>query len=326
MDWTWGNYSVLSCFRLPASDNDNGAPKTVIPHHFQHLRQHPRYTSIQNSMTSQFIPCEIKKMQQPQINMFFSDEANSKLIPSPSSSTELQNPFKHKLQYASNSQFQSNPSPKTTNIFHSKPHSGQLDILKPKPNTSPEVKKHKIPKCSDTSSLPISRLLTKTDTAKPMRSGFKSGSPQPERGSITACSGSSKSPLIIDKNDTFIIYRDPALVSSHSDNYTFPAISSSHMASYLHPHLRTLHSTSPHSPCLSPVSHPHVASHLLTSPHASSLPHSHLLSSGVLPAMLPPAASIRGGHPRLDSPSGLGHLTLPHAATAHQQQFLPVRF
>uniref|UniRef100_A0A674MWP9 Probable JmjC domain-containing histone demethylation protein 2C n=1 Tax=Takifugu rubripes TaxID=31033 RepID=A0A674MWP9_TAKRU len=307
--------------RLLASDNDNGALKTVIPHHFQHLRQHPHYTSIQNSMTSQFIPCEIKKMQQPQINMFFSsDEANSKLIPNPSLSTELQNPLKHKLQYASNSQFQSIPI--TTNIFHSKPHSGQLDILKPKPNISPEITKHNIPKCSDTSSLPISRLLTKTDTAKPMRSGFKSGSPQPETSSITACSGSSKNPLIIDKNDTFIVYRDPALVTSHSDNYTSPAISSSHMASYLHPHLRTLHSTSPHSPCLYP-SHPHAASHLLASPHASSLPHSHLLPSGVLPAMLSPAASIRGGHPRLDSPSGLGQLTLPQAATAHQQQFLP---
>lgn len=266
-------------------------------------------------------------MQQPQINMFFSsDESNSKLIPNPNSSTVLQNPLKNKLQYASNSHLQSNPSPKTTNIFYTKPYSGKLDILKSKPNISPEVTKHKIPKCSDTSSLPISRLLTKTDTAKPMQCDFKSSSPQPETSDITVGSGSSKSPLIIDKNDTFIIYRDPALVSSHSDNYTSSAISSSHMASYLHPHLRTLHSTSPHSPCLSPVSHPHAAPHLLTSPHASSLPHSHLLPSGVLPAMLPPAASIRGGHPHLDSASVLGHLTLPHAATAHQQQFLPVRF
>lgn len=266
-------------------------------------------------------------MQQPQSNVCFSsDEANSKLIPDPSSSTQLPNSLKHKLQYASNSQFRSNPSPKTTGNFHSKPHSGQLEILKPKPNTSPEVTKHKIPKCSDTSSLPISRMLTKADTAKPMRSGFKSCSPQSNTSSITTGSGSSKSPLIIDKNDTFIVYRDPALVSSHSDNYSSATISSSHMASYLHPHLRTLHSTSPHSPCLSPVSHPHAASHLLTSPHASSLPHSHLLPPGVLSAMLPPAASIRGGHPHLDSPSGLGHLTLPHAATAHQQQFLPVRF
>lgn len=252
-------------------------------------------------MMSHSLPSEIKKMQQPQFNVLFSsDKTNAKLIPNPSTNTALSDPLKEKLQYASNSHFQSNPSAKTTDIFHCKPHSGQLDILKPKPNTSPEVTKHKIPRCSDTSSLPASQLLTKMDTAKPMLS--------------------TKSPLIIDKNDTFIIYRDPVLVSSHSENYSSTTISSSNMASYSHPHLHTLH-----SPCLSPVSHPNAASHLLTS-HTSALPHPHLLPRGVLPAMLPPTASIPGGPPRLDSPSGLGHVTLAHPATAHQQQFLPVRF
>lgn len=309
--YSCGNYSVLCfCFRPLTSDNENRVPtdraKTVISDYFQHQCQHSPYTSVQNNMTSHSVPSEIKKMQQPQFNVLFSsDETNSKLIPNPSSNTALSD-LKEKLQYASNSHFQSNPSAKTTDIFHHKPHSGQLDILKPKPNTSPEVTKHKIPRCSDTSSLPTSQLLMKMDTAKPMLS--------------------TKSPLIIDKNDTFIIYRDPALVSSHSENYSSATISPSHMASYSHPHLHTLHSPSPHSPRLSPVSHPHAASHLLTCPHTSALPHPHLLPPGVLPAMLPSTASVLGGHPHLDSPGGLGHVTLPHPATAHQQQFLPVRF
>ncbi|GLD64251.1 probable JmjC domain-containing histone demethylation protein 2C isoform X1 [Lates japonicus] len=38
--------------------------------------------------------------------------------------------------------------------------------------------------------------------------------------------------------------------------------------------------------------------------------------------MPPPTASLLGGHPRLDSPGGLGHLGLPHPAAAHQQEFL----
>ncbi|CAG13806.1 unnamed protein product, partial [Tetraodon nigroviridis] len=133
---------------------------------------------------------------------------------------------------------------------------------------------------------------------------------------------STKSPLIIDKNETFTVYRDPALVSSNSENSSSATITSSHIASYLHPHLHSLHSPSPHSPCLTSVSHAHAASHLLTSPHTSTLPHPHLLPPGVLPAMPPTAASILGGHPCLDSPSGLGHITLPHTVSAHQQQFL----
>lgn len=322
--------SFLFSFRPLPSDNDNAVPvdreKTVLPHFFQYQHKHPRYSSIQNSIKSQSLPGEMKKWQQPpQIDTFLSsDVANTKLISNPSPNTAPPDPLKQKLQYASTSQFHSYPSTKTTDIFKSKPHSGQLDSSKPKPNTSPEVSKHKIPRGCDVSSPPTSRSLTKTDAVKPARSCFKSVSPRSETSSITAGSSSTKSPLIIDKNETFTVYRDPALISSNSESPSSATISSSHIASYLHPHLHSLHSPSPHSPCLTPVSHPHAASHLLTSPHSSALPHPHLLRPGVLPAMPPPAASILGGHPRLDSPSGPGHITLPHPASA--PQFLPVRF
>lgn len=325
-------FSFQFCFRPLPSDNDNAVPvdreKTVLPHFFQHQHKHPRYTSIQNSIKSQSLSGEMKKWQQPpQITTILSfDEANTKSIPNPSPNTALPDPLKQKLQHASNSQFHSYPSPKTADIFKSKPHSGQLDSSKPKPNNSPVVSKHKILRGSDLSSPPTSRSLTKTEAAKPARPCFKSVSPQSEMISITSGSSSTKSPLIIDKNETFTVYRDPALVSSNSENSSSATISSSHIASYLHPHLHSLHSPSPHSPCLTPVSHPHATSHLLTSPHTSALPHPHLLPHGVLPAMPPPAASILGGHSCLDSPSGLGRITLPHPASAHQQQFLPVKF
>lgn len=325
-------FSFLFCFRPLPCDNDNAVSvdreKTVLPHFFQCQNKHPSYVSIQNSIKSQSLPGDMKKWQQPpQIATFLSsDEANAKSISNPSPNTTSPDPLKQKLQHASNSQFHSYSTPKTADILKSKPHSGQLDSSKPKPKTSPEVSKHKIPRGSDVSSAPTSQSLTKADVVRPARSCFKSVSPRLETSGITAGSSSTKSPLIIDKNETFTIYRDPALVSSNLENPSSATISSSHIASYLHPHLHSLHSPSHHSPCLTPVSHPHAASHLLTSSHTSALPHPHLLPPGVLPAMPPPAASILGGHPRLDSPSGLGHMTLPHPASAHQQQFLPVRF
>lgn len=311
-------FSFLFYFRPLPSDNVNAVP--VLPHFLQYQHKHPHYTSIHNSIKSQSLAGEVKKWQHlPQMATFLSsDDANTKSILSPSPNTALPEPPKLKLQHTSNSQFHAYPSPKTADL-KSKPHSGQLDSLKPKPNTSPEVSKHKIPKGSDVSSPPTSRSLAKADPAKAVRSCFRSSSPQSE-------SSSTRSPLIIDRNETFTIYRDPALVSSNSENSLSATISSGHIASYLHPHLLSLHPPSPHSPCLAPVSHPHAASHLLTSPHTAALPHPHLLPPGVLPAMPPTAASILGGHPRLDSPSGLGHITLPHPASAHQQQFLPVRF
>ncbi|XP_052427313.1 probable JmjC domain-containing histone demethylation protein 2C isoform X1 [Carassius gibelio] len=182
-----------------------------------------------------------------------------------------------------------NPSPAKT-------HSVQ-ESSKPKPNTSPEVSKHK-PRHPEnpptTTHLPL-----KPEPDIP-RSSFK---PVPARGGP---SESRKSPLV-DKNEPFMVYRDPALVRPESN--------SNHM-SYLHPHLHPLHGSS-HATCLTPNSH--HPSHLLhSSPMSHSVHHPHLLPS-VLPTI--PSASLLGSHTRLDSP-GLGHLALAHHHSHQQQQFL----
>ncbi|XP_055792567.1 probable JmjC domain-containing histone demethylation protein 2C [Salvelinus fontinalis] len=140
---------------------------------------------------------------------------------------------------------------------------------KPKPLPSPEVSKHK------------GRYPD-----NPPRSSFK---PVLARG--TESPGScTKSPLIIDKNEHFTVYRDPALVRPNQE---------SNRVSYLHPQLHPLHAPS-HASCLT--------SHLL--------PSSHLLS-GVLSGL--PPGPLLGGHPRLDS-SGLGHLGLAHHHPVSQPQ------
>ncbi|XP_067858715.1 probable JmjC domain-containing histone demethylation protein 2C isoform X2 [Heptranchias perlo] len=135
----------------------------------------------------------------------------------------------------------------------------------------------------------------------------------------------TKSPLIVDKNEHFTVYRDPALVG--------PDTGAKSLSPYLHPHLHPLH-TSSHSTCLTTnSSHPalRAASHHLSgSPrtsaatnnaHAlSSVPPQSVHSSHLLPAVLPgvPSASLVCGH--LDSvhARNLNPLTLAH----HQQQFL----
>uniref|UniRef100_A0A3Q3VYN8 Probable JmjC domain-containing histone demethylation protein 2C n=1 Tax=Mola mola TaxID=94237 RepID=A0A3Q3VYN8_MOLML len=248
------------------------------------------------------------------------DLAKSRMSPSPNPA-HLES-LKQKLQPPSNSQCHSYTNTNPADLFKTKSHPGQRDNSIPKPNTSPEVSKHKIPRYSDTSPPPTGPLSTKVEVTESLRSGFKPVPVRSEPGGVNANSSSTKSPLIIDKNETFTVYRDPALVRSDTENAASATVSSNHVAAYLHPHLHTLHSASPHSPCLTPAPHPHAASHLLAPPHTSALPHPHLLPPGVLPAMPPPAASLLGGHPRLDSPSGLGHLALPHPAAAHQQQFL----
>ncbi|XP_045543379.1 probable JmjC domain-containing histone demethylation protein 2C isoform X9 [Salmo salar] len=144
---------------------------------------------------------------------------------------------------------------------------------KPKPLTSPEVSKHKV-RYPD----------------NPPRSSFK---PVLARG--TESPGScTKSPLIIDKNEHFTVYRDPALVRPNQE---------SNHVSYLHPQLHPLHASSHAS------SHHHT-SHLLPSSH-------HHLLSGVLSGL--PPGPLLGGHPRLDS-SGLGHLGLAHHHPVSQPQ------
>uniref|UniRef100_A0A8C1DYF0 Probable JmjC domain-containing histone demethylation protein 2C n=1 Tax=Cyprinus carpio carpio TaxID=630221 RepID=A0A8C1DYF0_CYPCA len=182
-------------------------------------------------------------------------------------------------------------------IRPSKTHSIH-EYSKPKPNTSPEVSKHK-PRHPENPPT-TGRLALKHEPDIP-RSSFK---PVPARGAL---SESTKSLLVVDKNEHFMVYRDPALVRPESDN--------NHVA-YLHPHLHPLHGSS-HATCLTPSSH--HSSHLLPSSSMShSVHHSHLLPT-VLPTISP--ASLLSSHPRLDSP-GLGHLALAHHHSHQQQQFL----
>uniref|UniRef100_A0A672PTK3 Jumonji domain containing 1C n=2 Tax=Sinocyclocheilus grahami TaxID=75366 RepID=A0A672PTK3_SINGR len=179
------------------------------------------------------------------------------------------------------------------------------DILKPKCSPSPDIIKPKIHSVSKHKPRHLEnppttgRLPLKPEPDIP-RYSFK---PVPARGGP---SESRKSPLV-DKNEPFSVYRDPALVRPESD--------SNHMT-YLHPHLHPLHGSS-HATCLTRSSH--HPSHLLPSSSMShSVHHPHLLTT-VLPTI--PSTSLLGSHPRLDSP-GLGHLALAHHHSHQQQQFL----
>ncbi|MBN3323174.1 JHD2C protein, partial [Atractosteus spatula] len=222
----------------------------------------------------------------------------------------------------------SNPSPETLkpkynpspDVLKSKAHS-LLDTSKPKPNTSPEVSKHKV-RYQDNQAAGVGAANRPANKAEPdmPRSSFK---PVPARVSQAE---PTKSPLIIDKNEHFTVYRDPALVRPEAE--TNPI-------AYLHQHLHPLHASS-HATCLTATTHhpshllpgsspqaPMAAinAHALSSASHHSVHHPHLLPT-VLPGM--PTASLLGGHPRLDSghASGLGHLTLAHHHSHQQQQFL----
>ncbi|XP_030631900.1 probable JmjC domain-containing histone demethylation protein 2C isoform X2 [Chanos chanos] len=211
-----------------------------------------------------------------------------KLSPSPDVAKSKSNPSPDILKP------KCNPSP---DVMKSKTHS-VLESSKPKPNTSPEVSKHKA-RHPDNPSPQTGRSVAKAESDAP-RSSFK---PVQARGTP---SESNKSPLIIDKNEHFTVYRDPALVR--------PETETNHVT-YLHPHLHPLHGSS-HATCLTPSSH--HPSHLLPASSHPSVHHPHLLPT-VLPGM--PPTSLLGGHPRLDS-GGLGHLGLAHHHPHQQQQFL----
>uniref|UniRef100_A0A4W5LCZ6 Uncharacterized protein n=1 Tax=Hucho hucho TaxID=62062 RepID=A0A4W5LCZ6_9TELE len=171
------------------------------------------------------------------------------------------------------------PKPLPSPDIKSKTQSVLETGSKPKPLTSPEVSKHKV-RYPD----------------NPPRSSFK---PVLTRG--TESPGScTKSPLIIDKNEHFTVYRDPALVR--------PEQESNHV-SYLHPQLHPLHASS-HASRLTPSSTHHHTSHLLPSSHSHHL-------SGVLSGL--PQGPLLGDHPRLDS-SGLGYLGLAHHHPVSQPQ------
>lgn len=282
--------------------------KLVLPHH---PVQHQHYTHIHPGIKSTPLSEEIRKAQlQP--NPSHKILCLEKKSPSPKPAPL--DMLKPKPQHPNHTQSNPYPTIGPADLPKAKPHPGLFDISKPKPNTSPEISKHKIQRYPDSSPPPPGRLSSKVEAAETLRSSFKLLQSRSESGGRSTPT-STKSPLIIDKNETFTVYRDPALVRSDAENSS--SVSTNHVAAYLHPHLHPLPSS--HSACLTSSSHPHATPHLLAPAPTSTLPHPHLLPPGVLPAMHPPSASLLGGHPRLDSPNTLGHLTL-----THQQQFLQV--
>ncbi|XP_024153899.1 probable JmjC domain-containing histone demethylation protein 2C isoform X2 [Oryzias melastigma] len=302
--------------RSVSSMNDSLAvtekEKNVPPHPQQQHEQ--QYTPTPSSTAPAFSD-EAKKLPPYKMNSSApTDSVKSKTSPSPNPSSSQFESLRQKSPSSSQNQHHTDSAD-----VKAKPSPSMLDVSKPRPNTSPDISKHKIMRYSEASP-PPARLPTKEEPAEPQRSSFKPVVMRSEAGAVTTGS-STKSPLIIDKNETFTVYRDPALVQSDAET-SISASSSNHVAAYLHPHLHPLHPSSPHSPCLTPASHPHATSHLLAPPHSSALPHPHLLASGMLPAMPPPATSLLGSHARLESPGSLGHLALAHPAATHQQQFL----
>ncbi|KAJ6661557.1 hypothetical protein lerEdw1_013796 [Lerista edwardsae] len=202
-----------------------------------------------------------------------------------------------------------------------------IDNPKVKSNSSPEVKyKHTLSPDTVKSKVHnqnnhvtgVTRSAIKTEHDLP-RSSFH---PVPARVSSLEA---TKSPLIIDKNEHFTVYRDPALIGQETGT--------NHLSPYIHQHNYPPHSTS-HRTCLNPnTHHPALtgASHLLTGSSNQaplSAINTHPLSGAshhsvhhphLLPAVLPgvPTASLLGGHPRLETAHAS---SLSHLALAHQQQ------
>lgn len=203
-----------------------------------------------------------------------------------------------------------------------------VDTQKTKSNSSPEVVKSKITPSPDSvkskaayvnsQAIGERRLASKIEHEL-SRCSFHS---VPTRGSALE---TTKSPLIIDKNEHFTVYRDPALIGSETG--------ANHISPFLSQHPFTLHSSShrtclnpgTHHPALTPGSHllagsssqtplPTLNTHPLTSGPHHSVHHPHLLPT-VLPGV--PTASLLGGHPRLESAHAS---SLSHLALAHQQQ------
>ncbi|XP_066098649.1 probable JmjC domain-containing histone demethylation protein 2C isoform X2 [Saccopteryx bilineata] len=195
------------------------------------------------------------------------------------------------------------------------------EVVKPKMTHSPESVKSKATYVN--SHVACERRLANKIEHELSRCGFH---PVPTRSSTLE---TTKSPLIIDKNEHFTVYRDPALIGSETG--------ANHISPFLNQHPFPLHSSS-HRTCLNPgTHHPSLppAAHLLAgSSSQTPLPtiNTHPLTSGphhsvhhphLLPAVLPgvPPASLLGGHPRLETAhaSSLSHLAL---ARQQQQQLL----
>ncbi|XP_062352796.1 probable JmjC domain-containing histone demethylation protein 2C isoform X4 [Cinclus cinclus] len=188
--------------------------------------------------------------------------------------------------------------------------------VKPKFTHSSDTVKSKV-SSQNSHATGLTRSASKTDHDLP-RSSFH---PVPARVSALEA---TKSPLIIDKNEHFTVYRDPTLIGQETGT--------NHITPYLHQHNYPLHSSS-HRTCLNPNAH-HPAltgsSHLLAGSSAQaplSAINTHPLSAShhsvhhphLLPAVLPgvPAASLLGAHPRLETAHAS---SLSHLALAHQQQ------
>uniref|UniRef100_A0A8C8RM69 Probable JmjC domain-containing histone demethylation protein 2C n=1 Tax=Pelusios castaneus TaxID=367368 RepID=A0A8C8RM69_9SAUR len=204
---------------------------------------------------------------------------------------------------------------------HPKTKSNPSPDVKPKLTQSPDTVKSKV-SFQNSHVTGVTRSANKTEHDLP-KSSFH---PVPARVSALE---TTKSPLIIDKNEHFTVYRDPTLIGQETGT--------NHISPYLHQHNYPLHSSS-HRTCLNPNTHhpaltgaPHlltgssnqtplsaINTHPLSTASHHSVHHPHLL-----PAVLPgvPTASLLGGHPRLETAhaSSLSHLALAH----QQQQMLP---
>ncbi|XP_048669858.1 probable JmjC domain-containing histone demethylation protein 2C [Marmota marmota marmota] len=199
-----------------------------------------------------------------------------------------------------------------------------VDTHKTKPNSSPEVVKSKITHSPDSVKSKATYVNSQATGERRLANELSRCSfhPVPTRGSALE---TTKSPLIIDKNEHFTVYRDPALIGSEAG--------ANHISPFLSQHPFPLHSTShrtclnpgTHHPALNPASHllagsssqtplPTINTHPLTSGPHHSVHHPHLLPT-VLPGV--PTASLLGGHPRLESAHAS---SLSHLALAHQQQ------
>ncbi|XP_025058374.1 probable JmjC domain-containing histone demethylation protein 2C isoform X3 [Alligator sinensis] len=208
-------------------------------------------------------------------------------------------------------------SKSSASVDHPKSKSYSSPDVKAKLTQSPDTVKSKV-SSQNSHVTGVTRSANKTEYDLP-RSSFH---PVPARVSTLEA---TKSPLIIDKNEHFTVYRDPTLIGQETG--------ANHISPYLHQHNYPLHSSS-HRTCLNPnPPHPALsgASHLLagssnqtalsainthplgtTSHHSVHHPH-------LLPAVLPgvPTASLLGGHPRLETAHAS---SLSHLALAHQQQ------
>lgn len=128
----------------------------------------------------------------------------------------------------------------------------------------------------------------------------------------------TKSPLIIDRNEPFTVYRDPALVRRELESlstyvqppHTPPSLHSKHhlkssSPSSSSPSLTSTTCHTSHTKIMSPAAHlsplPLPSQSPLCSAHPS-IPHPHLLPS-LLPG-LPPSSALLAGHARL-GPLGL---------------------